>query len=126
MAIVLVVDDEPDALEILQWVLQDWGHEVHTAGAAPAALDAGERCHPDVLITDFFLGGDLSGADVIRLMRERNPQLFVILMTGMRKEELRRDLRDLPDIPVVQKPFSYQAIRSLIDQRSGHPATAGA
>ena len=49
---VLVVDDEPDARELLQVLLESCGIAVQVAASAEAALQALERAVPDVLISD--------------------------------------------------------------------------
>jgi CheY-like chemotaxis protein len=49
---VLVVDDEPDALDLISAVLSEAGATVHTAGSAAEGLDSLKRARPDVLISD--------------------------------------------------------------------------
>ena len=63
---VLVVDDEPDARELIATVLEQAGARTIVAGGAEAALDLLVREHPDVLLSDI----GMSGSDGYALMRE--------------------------------------------------------
>ena len=54
-AVILAVDDEPDALEILEWFLTSEGFEVITATSALAALHRAEERRPDLIITDYIM-----------------------------------------------------------------------
>ncbi|HEX8844508.1 MAG TPA: PAS domain S-box protein [Pyrinomonadaceae bacterium] len=66
----LVVDDEPDARELMRTVLEKQGASVTTAGSADEALEVFEREKPDVLISDIGMPG-ADGYDLIRRIRAR-------------------------------------------------------
>jgi signal transduction histidine kinase len=65
---ILVVDDEPDARELLRALLERCGSEVTTAGSAAAALEAIGRSRPDVLISDIGMPEE-DGYSLIRKVR---------------------------------------------------------
>jgi signal transduction histidine kinase/ActR/RegA family two-component response regulator len=69
---VLVVDDEPDAREILEEVLSQAGAEVKTAADAAQALDVLIEFMPDVLVSDLAMPGE-DGLKLIRKLRARAP-----------------------------------------------------
>src|SRR5215471_10901648 len=98
MSKILVVEDEPDALHVLRYSLEELGHEVLGAKNAQVALAIGRSYQPDVLITDYFLQGQLNGLDVIEQLRAANPKLRVILVTGLIKNALTEELRRLHDV----------------------------
>jgi CheY-like chemotaxis protein len=54
---ILAVDDEPDILELIAFVLQDVGAEVKAVTAATAALDCVTQFKPDILISDIAMPG---------------------------------------------------------------------
>jgi CheY-like chemotaxis protein len=66
---VLVVDDEPDARELLRALLGMYGIEVHVAASAAEALDGMEQFKPDVLVSDIGMPGE-DGYGLIRRIRE--------------------------------------------------------
>jgi len=65
---VLVVDDDPDARELLSTILQQAGGEVVSAGSADEALAVFERLRPDVLVSDIGMP-DGDGYSLIRRVR---------------------------------------------------------
>lgn len=65
---VLVVDDEPDARQLLAIVLQQCGADVTMAASAEEALSAFERIKPDVLVSDIGMPGE-DGYSLIRKIR---------------------------------------------------------
>jgi CheY-like chemotaxis protein len=117
MAKILVVEDEPDALQLLRYSLEELGHEVLGAKNAQVALAIGRSFQPDVLITDYYLQGQLNGLDVIEQLRSQNPKLRVILVTGVIKNALTEEIRRLHDVPVLSKPFDWKRLKELISGR---------
>ena len=65
---VLVVDDEPDALDLIRVVIEQRGAEVSTANSAAAGFDALEAGRPDVLVCDIGMPGE-DGYGLIRRIR---------------------------------------------------------
>ena len=65
---VLAVDDEPDALRLLQDVLQMAGARVSTATSAAMALEAAREGHPDVILADIGMP-ETDGYELIRQIR---------------------------------------------------------
>jgi CheY-like chemotaxis protein len=117
MSRILVVEDEPDALQLLRYSLEELGHEVLGAKNAQVALAIGRSFRPDVLITDYFLQGQLNGLDVIEQLRAANPKLRVVLVTGLIKNALTEEIRRLHDVPVLSKPFDLKRLKELIAGR---------
>jgi CheY-like chemotaxis protein len=117
MARILVVEDEPEALELLRYSLEGLGHEVLGAKNAQVALAIGRSFQPDVLITDYYLQDQLNGLDVIEQLRTMNPKLRVILVTGLIKNALTEEIRRLHDVPVLTKPFDLKRLKELISGR---------
>lgn len=65
---VMVVDDEPDAREIVSAILAEGGAEIATASDTRQAIDLIEHWKPDVLVSDIGMPGE-SGYDLIRKVR---------------------------------------------------------
>ncbi len=70
---VLVVDDEPDARELLAEVLRGDGAEVELAGSVAAALASFDERRPDVLVSDIGMPTE-DGHALIRKVRARSPE----------------------------------------------------
>lgn len=77
----LIVDDERMAAELLQEILARRGYDVQVAHDAGEAVDLFARLNPHLVITDITMpGGD--GASLVARMRQDNPRLPVIFITG--------------------------------------------
>jgi CheY-like chemotaxis protein len=70
---ILIVEDNPDTLEMLRFIFDERGAEVIAAASAPEALDALERSSPDVLVSDIAMP-DQDGYELIRQVRERGTE----------------------------------------------------
>jgi PAS domain S-box-containing protein len=70
---VLAVEDDPDTLEMLKFVLAESGAEVRTAASTQEALSTLERWHPNALISDLAMP-DQDGYDLIAKLRARGPE----------------------------------------------------
>jgi CheY-like chemotaxis protein len=70
---VLVVEDDPDSLELIRTVLERAGARVGTATSAGEAYDKLARERPDVLVSDIGMPGE-SGHELIRRVRRLSPQ----------------------------------------------------
>src|SRR6266496_2835371 len=80
----LVVDDEPNIVELLSASLRYAGFEVRTAGSGEQALELARRYRPDLLVLDVMMPG-LDGFGVLRRLRgdgERVPVLFLTARDG--------------------------------------------
>lgn len=70
---ILVVDDEPDARDLMQMTLSRYGAIVTTAASAAAALAEIDRRVPDVLLSDIGMPRE-DGYELIRRVRSRSPE----------------------------------------------------
>jgi CheY-like chemotaxis protein len=70
---VLVVDDQEDARELMCAVLGHCGARVIAVDSTAAALEALDRCRPDVVLSDLEMPGE-DGYSLIRKIRERSPE----------------------------------------------------
>lgn len=83
---VLVVDDQPDVVELLTMLLEQWGHRCRIAFSASEALLVAAEFDPEVVLLDLGLP-DLSGYDVARDLRSRvHPDVVIAAITGWGRE----------------------------------------
>jgi len=78
---ILVVDDAPDTLEVIQRNLVAKGFQVFTAPGVAEAVRLLDKTPVDLVITDFKMPG-ISGLDLVRHIRENLPETEVIMITG--------------------------------------------
>ncbi|MBC7344552.1 MAG: response regulator transcription factor [Clostridia bacterium] len=101
---VLVVDDEPSIVELVEFNLKAAGFKVVSAYDGPAALEKLKQERPDLMILDLMLPG-LDGLEVCRLVRQQSSMPILILTA--RGTELDRVLGlELGADDYLVKPFS--------------------
>ncbi|MGH3970778.1 MAG: response regulator transcription factor [Mycobacterium sp.] len=106
---VLVVDDESVLAEMVSMALRYEGWNIDTAGDGASALAAARTHRPDVVVLDLMLP-DMSGLDVLRKLREHNPQLPVLLLTAKDAVEDRIAGLTAGGDDYVTKPFSLEEV----------------
>jgi two-component system cell cycle sensor histidine kinase/response regulator CckA len=98
------------------------------SGEDAVALLAARRCVPELLVTDMVLPG-MSGQRLVELLRESNPALKVVLVSGYVGDELEHDVRTDEITGFVAKPFTGRQLTSraaaLFAGRAVHGARAG-
>jgi len=111
MAKVLVVDDEPNIVLSLEFLMQQAGFEVVTAGDGEAALAQVNDSAPDLILLDISLPG-ISGFDVLEQLRNdsHHRRLPIIMLTAHGREVEREKGLALGADDYVTKPFSTQAL----------------
>ncbi|MEW5722999.1 MAG: diguanylate cyclase [Thermodesulfobacteriota bacterium] len=82
----LVVDDDPEICDVIAAALERVGYEVISVSSADAALEVFDQKHPDVLISDWKMPGQ-DGIELVTSLKQRDPNLAAILMTGYGTKE---------------------------------------
>lgn len=82
MPTVLIVDDEPNIRRMVSALLAGEGYEVRDAPDAAAALAIAQECDPDVALVDLMIPGSMDGTALLAALRERLPDLPVVMMSG--------------------------------------------
>ena len=110
-SLLLIVDDEPDLLDTLDYSLRKEGYRTRTAATGRSALDAAAQETPDLVILDLMLP-DLSGTEVCRRLRAAAATREVpILMLTARGEEIDRVVGfEVGADDYVVKPFSTREL----------------
>ena len=78
---VLVVDDEPDTLELVKLVLESGGFEAVLANNGKEALAHLATMRPDLVLLDIMMP-DMDGWDVFRKIKERDPGIPIAILTA--------------------------------------------
>jgi two-component system, cell cycle response regulator CpdR len=108
---VLVVDDDPDVLEVVAAMLEDLGCNVVTAESGRAALDMLQQNQRiAILITDINMPG-MDGHELAERAKKITPELQVLQLSG---RERRRD-----GFPMIRKPFTEEELANTMRQTTG-------
>ncbi len=84
---ILIADDEPDILEILEFNLRGEGYDVATAKNGDQAIEKAKSFHPDLIMLDIMMPGK-NGIEVCRMLRVLPPfkNTLIIFLTAMSDE----------------------------------------
>ncbi|MGI9246210.1 MAG: response regulator [Steroidobacteraceae bacterium] len=126
-ALVLVVDDDARARELMRIILRHAGYRVLAVAEATAAVALLAVERPAVILADLLMPG-MTGIEFCRWVRA-NPALAAVrfvLLTGMDTGETQQDARQAGADAVVTKPFDRQALLARLAGLIGPVAGPGA
>ena len=112
---VLLVDDEVDFLEIMEERLSARGVDVVTSESAEDALKRIDTGIFDVVILDLQMPG-MNGLEVLKRIKERHPEIQVILLTGHATVEKGVEAIRLGAIDFVEKPANLEVLKEKISK----------
>ena len=107
---VLIVEDDALLAELAAGMLDELGFEgvvAHSAREALEQLGGGQR--PKLVFTDIVMPGGISGIELARRVRDRFPELPVLLTTGYSEE-----VGGSHGFPVLQKPYELDALAGAL------------
>jgi len=112
---ILIVDDEKNYLLVLSALLEGEGYEVETAPSGARALALVEEDEPDLVITDMRMPR-MSGVELIRELKARNPDLPVIVMTAFGTVENAVEAMKAGALDYITKPFENQELLLTVER----------
>src|SRR3990172_3856298 len=110
---ILVIDDEPILRDSLRVALETSGYDVLTARTGEEGLDLSQRENPDLVLLDHWLPG-MNGDEVLRRIKEMNPDIPVIVMTAQGSIELAVNAMKMGAFDFLIKPFELDQIEALV------------
>jgi len=108
---ILVIEDEPDIAEVLQYNLEKEGFDVETARRGDTGFDAVRRDNPDLILLDLMLPG-IDGLELTRMLK-RDPvtsRLPIVMLTARGEEVDRIVGLELGADDYISKPFSPREV----------------
>jgi two-component system phosphate regulon response regulator PhoB len=124
---ILVVDDEPDVLDLVTYNLGQAGFQTDTAADGAEALRKARSSAPDLILLDLMLP-EMDGLEVCKLLRRDSKTSSIpIIMLTARASELDRIVGlELGAADYVPKPFSPRElvlrVKKRLEQNAGAPA----
>ena len=111
---VLVIDDEMGPRESLRMLLKP-SYQVHTANTVEAGLLLLREKKPDAVVSDIRMPGT-NGIDGLRRIREIDPHVAVIMLTGFGALETAQEALRLGANDYISKPFDAHEMREVISR----------
>jgi two-component system, response regulator, stage 0 sporulation protein F len=121
---ILAVDDEPVMRSLLNKILTRDGYMVLVAAGGREAMDILERQRVDIVVSDLKMP-EIDGLELLRMVKERYPQVAIIMMTAYGDTYTVKDALLLGADEYITKPFKSFEI-SLVVERAYWRIMAGA
>jgi two-component system nitrogen regulation response regulator NtrX len=113
---VLVIDDDPLVLELIQIILESEGHEVTLLDTADNAVQRVAEVRPDLVFLDIVMQ-TRHGMEVLAELREAVPDIPVVLLSGAvtQVDDMPAIARGLGAYGFLEKPFDAQKLVALVN-----------
>ncbi len=120
MKSVLIVDDEPDLLELLAAILADAGYRAETAVNGELAIALARDAVPDAILLDYMLPG-VDGAGVLAALRREPPlaSIPVVVMSSLDPQLVARACTGYQAF--LRKPFRIEDMLDAVRRVAGDP-----
>lgn len=116
---VLIVDDEPDTLELVKLVLESGGFKTVLAASGKEALKELEASRPDLVLLDIMMP-DMDGWEVFRKIKEKNANIPIAILTAKAQNFDRLlGLHVLKADDYIIKPFGKNELISRVRKLAG-------
>jgi len=112
---ILVVDDDSEVVNSIVRALEHLGHVAASCGHAQDAMDVVARQKIDLLLVDYRMP-DMTGLDLVTLLRAEGCQLPIIMMTGHFATEERVPAEQLAIHSILHKPISLPMLARVLEE----------
>lgn len=113
MSKLLIVDDESDIREFAKSFFKKRGIDVSTASGGKGALDIIAAENPDLVLLDVRME-EMTGVDVLKILRKTNQTTKVIMVSGVEDEETIKEAKALGIIGYVHKPLVLEELEKIV------------
>jgi PAS domain S-box-containing protein len=118
----LLVEDNPEVAKVTEQMMVQLGYRVQRAGGAKEALELAEGTPFDLLISDIVMAGPMDGVALARTLRQRRPDLPVVLVTGFSSSVAEAEL----EFAVLRKPFEVSDLSRVMAKAIAEAQVANA
>jgi EAL domain-containing protein (putative c-di-GMP-specific phosphodiesterase class I) len=112
---VLLVDDEPEALRALERVLRSAGYQVEAFASAREAVKRVSAGGVHVVVSDITMP-EMTGVELLRIIRSYDPDLPVVLVTGLPAIESATDAVEYGAFKYIVKPVEPEVLRRAVER----------
>jgi len=114
VARILVIDDDPEVVDVLITCLREEGYGVSSALTSDEGLKLVILSRPDLVLLDILLPGGMNGIEALKRIRSIAPTTKVIMVTGSTDPVLAREALELGALAYVDKPFDFAYLKRVV------------
>jgi len=114
--LILLVDDEESILKTTSIILGKIGYRVLSSSTGPDALSKFRESHADIsLVMLDLIMPDMSGREIFKKMKKINPDVNVLLTSGLSQDDIITDLLKEGALGVLKKPFTISMLTGMLE-----------
>lgn len=110
---ILIIDDDPSLRRVLEYNLQQDGHQVHAAASGEEGLRLFDEHAPPLVITDLKMSG-MDGFAILREIKKRSPETLVMIITAFGAVETAVEAMKLGAYDYITKPFNRDELKLVV------------
>ena len=111
----LYIEDDPEILENVSFLLSRYVKKVYTAQDGEEALEVYQSKKPDIVVTDINIP-KINGLDLSEKIREENKSVSIVIISAYSEEEQLQRAEDISVSSYLQKPFTFQQLKDSIEK----------
>lgn len=111
---ILVLEDEQQVLDMVRAMLEGLGYDVRGALTVDAAKEILKAGRVDLVLSDVVLNGDVSGPEFVKQIRQHQPDLKVVFMSGFAADQPRSQDGIAGSDVLLQKPFQRRDLAATL------------
>ena len=115
MPSILVIEDEETLARNIARFLEHSGWDVQIAGTAEEGLERVSSAPPDIVMLDFGLP-DMDGLAALAILRKRDPQMSVVMLTGQANVQLAVDAMKSGAVDFIAKPVVLADLKRVLER----------
>ncbi|MCX6233310.1 MAG: response regulator [Bacteroidetes bacterium] len=112
---ILMIDDEPELLDLMKDVLEEERYQVFCASNGSDGILLNEQKNPDLILLDLRMP-EMDGIETLRNIRKNDDKVRVVILTGYGCPDTIRDAADLNVSEYLSKPFENEDLVSVISK----------
>jgi DNA-binding NtrC family response regulator len=110
---ILIVDDEPKIRALLEKFLTKKGYQVVTAASGQEAIEKVKTDNPALVLMDIRMPG-VDGLTAMKKIKEVSPKAGIIMITGVKDEEVAKKAMELEAFDYITKPFDLNYLETSL------------
>ena len=118
-ATVLVVDDDVGHLSVLKTVIKSWGYTVEGVDDGRKAVEKAKERPFDLIVTDVRMA-EMSGIEALKLIKEYNPAIPILIMTAYSSVESAVEALKAGAYDYLTKPLDFDVLKLTIERALDH------
>ena len=118
MALILIIDDDPDVVSVCRLLLERAGHEVISAGNVDDGRQLLRQRDPDLLVLDVMMDQPDDGIALARELRRREHGIPILMLTALGRVtgmEFARDEEIIPADEFIGKPINSSTFVDTVE-----------